>query len=229
MWCCPRATFTFLARAQRGLWSVHVPVPRTLPCPRAPSAAQVNSRARQDELELLNLRLPGPQVVAAKAEIAQLQTPCSLPENYISYQLSMGERLSSTARALGRPSVKSSATKTVAGADGSKMLVIHELPVTVHVRRARPTALLSERTRMRRFSPPETLGLRRCRVARSLCTRCFGRHFAASSSSSFFSVMTQWRSGVTVVIHELENQEIPPPLTISSFRGRPHVEWSASG
>ena len=49
-WCCPRATFTALARAQPGPWSAHVPVRfSTLPCPRARSAAQVGNRGRQVE------------------------------------------------------------------------------------------------------------------------------------------------------------------------------------
>ena len=57
------------------------------------------------------LLLSGPlavqrQLLAANAESAHLQVPCSLPENSRSYQHLMGERLSAPAGDLGRPSVR---------------------------------------------------------------------------------------------------------------------------
>ena len=88
------------------------------------------------------LRLTGPQAVrkqilAAKAELAQLQAPCSLPENSRFYQHSMSEWLSSTAWVLGRPPVREVSQRP----EGrwfrtpslGEALVICELPVTGHI------------------------------------------------------------------------------------------------
>ena len=59
----------------------------------------------------------------------------------------------------------------------------------------------------------------------SLCTRCFGRHPAASSSCP---LLLNPDTVATLVIHEVEDPRVPPPPAISSFRGHPHVGWSAS-
>ena len=130
-------------------------------------------------------RFPDPQAVrtqilAAKAELAQLQAPCSLPDNSRSYQHSMGERLSSTAWILGRPSVR----EVLKRADGgwfrtpslSQVLVI--------------CALLLEQT-WRDFMTNSHASPQPARDAgtQTLSTR----RDAATSSPSFFSVMTQWR------------------------------------
>ena len=52
-WCCPRAKVTALPRAHPGLGMRMCQFAcGTLPCPRAPSAAQVGRRARQDEWQI---------------------------------------------------------------------------------------------------------------------------------------------------------------------------------
>ena len=84
--------------------------------------------------------------MAANAELAHLQAPCSLPECLRFYQRLMGDRLSSTAWVLGKPSVREVLNRP----DGrwfrtsslGKVLVIYELSV-VH----RPTQLPSSRNR----------------------------------------------------------------------------------
>ena len=153
----------FLARAQPGPWNVHVPVRlSTLPCPRAPSAAQVSSRARQDERDFTlrcTVILASRDSVATKVQVSttvrqaaafsqgrvssiqlpQLQAPCSLPENSRSYQHSLGERLSWGCWE-DHQSVKSSSAQTVAGSEPRPLAKCWSTSV------ARPSAFLSEQT-----------------------------------------------------------------------------------
>ena len=167
----------------------------TLRCTVIPTTVSVATKVQAREQPAVRatgttyLRLTDPQAVrkqilAAKAELAQLQAPCSLPENSRSHQHSMGEWLSSTAWALARPSV-CEVTQRPEGRWFRKpslgeALVICELPVTGHIwpPPTRWDFVTNSRTHL---SLPETLELRRCRLARSLCTRCFGRQSAASS------------------------------------------------
>ena len=123
-------------------------------------------------------------MLAAKAELAQLQAPCSLFENSRSYQHSMGEWLSSTAWVLGRPSVCEVLTRPEGRWFRNPSLgeapVICELTVTGHIWPL-PTWREFMTNSHTHLSLLETPDLRRCRFTRTLCTGCFGRQSAASS------------------------------------------------
>ena len=76
------------------------------------------------------------QTLAAKADFTQLQAPYLLPEIQNLYQHALGERLSSTARVLGRPSFR----EVLERPDGRcfrtpshcEVLVVNKLSVTAH-------------------------------------------------------------------------------------------------
>ena len=143
------------------------------------------------------------QILADKASLAQLQAPRSLPEIQTHYKHSVGTQLASAARVLGRPSVR----EVLERQDGrwfrtpshDEVLVINELSVKAHS--LCPPSRPPDGTDfdLACAKAPTWCGWSFARVSStcqkrwgsdvvasqvSLCTRCFGTHPAASSSSS---------------------------------------------